>query len=103
MAFGTKCNWNYWSLGQNVFGTFGVWDKSLDFGIFLGQKALRQNVSRTIHLVTESYWDKSLRNTVPCIKPGMVTLIYLGGNYYPRQQRFLGQNVVGTYCYWNKM
>ena len=57
-AIGTKCSWDIWLLGQNVFGTFGVWDKSLDFQIFLGQKALGQNVSGTIHPNLSCHWDK---------------------------------------------
>ena len=61
IAIGTKCSWDIWLLGQNVFGTFGVWDKSLDFGIFLGQKALGQNVSGTILLGGKGQWDNSPR------------------------------------------
>ena len=76
MVFGTKCSWDFWSLGQftffwdtcalgqkalgqNVVGTFGFWDKSLDFRIFLGQKALGQNVIGTIHLGAQCQWDNS--------------------------------------------
>ena len=50
----TKCSWDLWPLGQNVGGTFGVWDKSLDFRIILGQ-----NVLGTIHLGAKSQWDNS--------------------------------------------
>ena len=56
---GTKCSWDIQCLGQNVGGTFGVWDKSLDFRIFLGQKALGQNVFGTIHLGAKGQWDNS--------------------------------------------
>ena len=31
-AIGTKCGWDLWLMGQNVFGTFGLWDNSLFFG-----------------------------------------------------------------------
>ena len=58
-CIGTKCSWDLLLLGQNVFGTFGVWDKSLDFRIFLGQKALGQNVSGTNYLRGKGQWDKS--------------------------------------------
>ena len=61
IAIGTKCSWDLWLLGQNVFGTFGFWDKSLEFGIFLGQKALGQNVSGTILLGGKGQWDNSPR------------------------------------------
>ena len=44
-----------------MFGTFGVWDKSLDFRIFLGHMALGQNVIGTIHLWAERFWDNSPR------------------------------------------
>ena len=44
-----------------MFGTFGVWDKSLDFQIFLGHMALGQNVIGTIFLRSESVWDNSPR------------------------------------------
>ena len=56
---GTKCSWDIWLLGQKVFGTFGVWDKSLDFWIFLGHMALGQNAIGTIHLWAERLWDNS--------------------------------------------
>ena len=56
---GTKCSWDIQCLGQNVFGTYGFWDKSLDFRIFLGQKALGQNVFGTIHLGAKGQWDNS--------------------------------------------
>ena len=36
---GTKCSWDIWLLGQNVVGTFGIWDNSLFFG-------------------TDMHWDK---------------------------------------------
>ena len=42
-----------------MFGTFGVWDKSLDFRIFLGHMALGQNVIGTIYPWAESVWDNS--------------------------------------------
>ena len=44
-----------------MFGTFGVWDKSLDFQIFLGHMALGQNVIGTIYLWAERFWDNSPR------------------------------------------
>ena len=53
-GIGTKCSWDIQCLGQNVSGTFGVWDKSLDFRIFLGQ-----NVFGTIHLGAKGQWDNS--------------------------------------------
>ena len=45
-----------------MFGTFGVWDKSLDFWIFLGHIALGQNVIGTIYLWVEKFWDNSPRD-----------------------------------------
>ena len=45
-----------------MFGTFGVWDKSLDFQIFLGHMALGQNVIGTIYLWAERFWDNSPRD-----------------------------------------
>ena len=59
LALGTKGSWDIWLLGQNVFGTFGFWDKSLDFRIFLEQMALGQNVIGTIYLWAGSVWDNS--------------------------------------------
>ena len=59
---GTKCSWDIWLLGQKVFGTFGVWDKSLDFQIFLGHMALGQNVIGTIYLWAARFWDNSPRD-----------------------------------------
>ena len=56
-----KGHWDIWLLGQKVFGTFGVWDKSLDFWIFLGHMALGQNVIGTIYLWAERFWDNSPR------------------------------------------
>ena len=58
-AIGTKSSWDLLLLGQNVFGTFDVWDKSLGFGIFLGQKALGQNVRGTNYLRGKGQWDNS--------------------------------------------
>ena len=58
---GTKCSWDIWLLGQNVFGTFGFWDKSLYFRIFLGHMALGQNVIGKIYLWAERFWDNSPR------------------------------------------
>ena len=46
-------------LGPMAIGTKCIWDKSLDFGIFLGQKALGQNVSGTIYLGAKGQWDNS--------------------------------------------
>ena len=48
-------------MGQKVAGTFGVWDKSLDFRILLGHMALGQNVIGTIYLWAERFWDNSPR------------------------------------------
>ena len=45
-----------------MFGTFGVWDKSLDFQIFLGHMALGQNVIGTIYLWAARFWDNSPRD-----------------------------------------
>ncbi len=57
--FGTKCSWDLLPLGQNVVGTLGIWDKYLDFLIFLGQKVLGQNVSGTNYLGAKGQWDNS--------------------------------------------
>ena len=62
LAFGTKCSWALWLLGQKVVGTYGVWDKSLDFPIFLGHIVLGQNVIGKIYLREESVWDNFPRD-----------------------------------------
>ena len=67
-AFGTKCIWDIWH-----------WDKSLDFGIFLGQKALGQNVSGTNYLGAKGQWDNSPRDNASCIKTVVVPLLDLCG------------------------
>ena len=62
---GTICSWDLWFLGQNVVGTFGLWDNSLFFGTHmtyaLGQKVLGQNVIGTIYLGAQCQWDNSPR------------------------------------------
>ena len=85
-AFGTKCSWDFWHLGQNVVGTFGIWDNSLFFGtdmhwdkkywdkMSLGQFTCGQKVFGTIHLLSKSHWDNSLGDTVSCIKTGKIAL-----------------------------
>ena len=52
MAFGTKCIWDFWSLGQISF----FWDTYA-----LGQKVLGQIVSGTNNLRGDGQWDKSPR------------------------------------------
>ena len=52
LAFGTKCSWDFWHLGQFTF----FWDRYA-----LGQKVLGQNVIGTIYLWAESVWDNSPR------------------------------------------
>ena len=47
---GTKCSWDIWLLGQNVVGTFGIWDNSL----FLGQICIG-----TKGIGTKCHWDNS--------------------------------------------
>ena len=63
LDFGTKGSWDLLLLGQNVVGTFGIWDNSLFYGdtYALGQKVLGQNVIGTIHLWAERFWDNSPR------------------------------------------
>ena len=50
MVFGTKCSWDFWSLGQFTF----FWDTYA-----LGQKVLGQNVIGTIYLLLTYHWDNS--------------------------------------------
>ena len=50
MVFGTKCIWDYWSVGQFTF----FWDRYA-----LGQKVLGQNVRGTIFLLVTCHWDNS--------------------------------------------
>ena len=72
LVFGTKCNWDFWSLGQNVIGTFGLWDNLPFFGthmhwdkrywdkMILGQFTYCLHIIGTIHLRLTCHWDKRL-------------------------------------------
>ena len=46
--FGTKCSWGLLPLGQNIVGTLGIWDKSLDFLIFLEKKFESRSFVKTL-------------------------------------------------------
>ena len=54
-VFGTKCIWDFWSLGQFTF----FWDKYV-----LGQKVLGQIVSGTIFLLVICHWDNSPKSVL---------------------------------------
>ena len=49
---GTKCCWDIWLLGQNVIGTFGIWDNSLFFGTHMHWD--------------KRYWDKMSLGQFTC-------------------------------------
>ena len=69
---GTICSWDLWFLGQNVVGTFGLWDNSPFFGthmhwdkrywdkMTLGQFTYCLHIIGTIHLKLTCHWDKRL-------------------------------------------
>ena len=46
-------------MGQNVFGTFGFWDRYA-----LGQKVLGHNVIGTIFLLVTCHWDNSPKSVL---------------------------------------
>ena len=55
VVFGTKCIWDFWSVGQFTF----FWDRYA-----LGQKVLGQNVSGTIFLLVTCHWDNSPKSAL---------------------------------------
>ena len=82
---GTKCSWDIWLLGQNVVGTFGIWDNSLFFGtdmhwdkkywdkMSLGQFTCGQKVFGTILLGSIIFGTKGIGK----ITKGQFPWVYL--------------------------
>ena len=76
LDFGTKGSWDLLLLGQNVVGTFGIWDNSLFFGtdmhwdkrhwdkMSLGQFTCGQKGFGTILLGRSWHWDKKLNGHI---------------------------------------
>ena len=58
---GTKCSWDIWLLGQNVVGTFGIWDNSLFFGTDMHWD--------------KRHWDKMSLGQFTCGQKGFGTIL----------------------------
>ena len=61
LALGTKGSWDIWLLGQNVVGTFGIWDNSLFFGTHMHWD--------------KRYWDKMSLGQFTCGQKGFGTIL----------------------------
>ena len=61
LDFGTKGSWDIWLLGQNVVGTFGIWDNSLFFGTDMHWD--------------KRHWDKMSLGQFTCGQKGFGTIL----------------------------